>query len=109
MIRESDPMPYVYMLRCSDGSLYVGSTRNLDARMTQHSAGKGSVYTSRRMPVELVWAAEYDEVRDAYAMEKRLQGWSRAKREALIRGDWDEVHRNTGSAAYIARKRGERD
>ncbi|MCL2796353.1 MAG: GIY-YIG nuclease family protein [Microbacteriaceae bacterium] len=98
-------MPHVYMLRCADGSLYVGSTRNLDARMSQHSAGRGSVYTSRRMPVELVWAAEYDEVRDAYAMEKKIQGWSRTKREALIRGDWDDVHRNTGSGSNIRRKR----
>jgi len=98
-------MPYVYMLRCSDGSYYVGSTRDLDRRMTEHSSGKGSIYTSRRMPVELVWAEEYDSVADAYAMEKKIQGWSRAKREALIRGDWRDVHRNTGNRRQLTKKR----
>jgi predicted GIY-YIG superfamily endonuclease len=98
-------MPFVYMLRCSDGSYYVGSTRNLDHRLTQHSSGKGSAYTSKRMPVELVWAEEYESVADAYAMEKKIQGWSRAKREALIRGDWGEVHRNTGNRRQLKTKR----
>ncbi|QCR19760.1 GIY-YIG nuclease family protein [Agrococcus sp. SGAir0287] len=86
-------MPHVYMLRCADGSLYVGSTRNLDARMQQHASGKGAVYTSSRLPVELVWAAEYERVDEAWAMERRLHGWGRAKREALIRGDWTAISR----------------
>ncbi len=77
----------MYILRCSDGSYYVGSTRNLESRMLQHAVGEGSGYTSRRMPVELVYAHECLNVGDAYALEKRVQGWSRAKREALIRGD----------------------
>ncbi|WP_022882923.1 GIY-YIG nuclease family protein [Gryllotalpicola ginsengisoli] len=99
-------MPHVYMLRCADGSYYVGSTRDLDQRMAQHWSGKGAKYTSTRLPVELVWAEEYDSVADAYAMEKKIQGWSRAKREALIRGDWDGVHRNTGNRRQLRRKRG---
>src|SRR5690606_12332314 len=77
----------MYILRCSDGSYYVGSTRNLDARMQQHALGRGSSYTSRRMPVELVYAQEFETVAEAYAAEKHVQGWSRAKREALIRGE----------------------
>jgi putative endonuclease len=77
----------MYMLRCLDGSYYVGSARNLDARMQQHAAGEGCAYTSRRMPVELVYAQEFGTVAEAYAAEKRVQGWSRAKREALIRGE----------------------
>lgn len=81
-------MPHVYMLRCGDGSYYVGSTRNLDVRMEQHGSGRGSVYTSTRLPVELVFAEEYDRVDEAYAREKQIQGWSRAKREALIRGNF---------------------
>jgi len=77
----------MYILRCSDGSYYVGSTRDLDARMQQHAAGEGSRYTSARMPVALVYAQEFGDLREAYAAEKRVQGWSRAKREALIRGE----------------------
>ena len=78
----------MYILRCSDGSYYVGSTRNLDARMQQHAAGEGSRYTSTRTPVELVFRQECATVAEAYALEKRVQGWSRAKREALIRGEY---------------------
>ena len=84
-------MPWVYMLRCSDGSYYVGSTRTLERRLQEHVDGKGAQYTRRRLPVELAWAGEFDRVADAYAMEKRIQGWSRAKREALIAGDWDAI------------------
>jgi putative endonuclease len=76
----------MYMLRCSDGSYYVGSARDLDARMQQHAAGEGGAYTSRRMPVELVYVQEFGSVAEAFAAEKQVQGWSRAKREALIRG-----------------------
>jgi putative endonuclease len=75
-----------YMLRCSDSSYYVGSTRNLDHRMMQHYSGNGSAYTSIRMPVELVWFEEFGRIDEAYAREKQVQGWSRAKREALIGG-----------------------
>jgi len=74
-------MPACYLLRCADGSYYVGSTRDLPTRLAQHASGMGSEYTSKRMPVELVWAAEFDRIDDAYFLEKRIQGWSRAKRE----------------------------
>lgn len=85
-------MPFVYMLRCADGSYYVGSTRvSLDHRLWQHSTGFGCLYTSTRLPVELVFAQEYERVDEAYAREKQIQGWSRAKREALIRGDHDSL------------------
>ena len=82
-------MAYMYILRCSDGSYYVGSTRNLESRLYQHQTGIGAEYTRCRRPVELVYAYEFEDVADAYAAEKRVQGWSRAKREALIRGDYD--------------------
>jgi len=75
-----------YMLRCSDGSYYVGSARDLDHRMMQHYSGRGAQYTSTRMPVELVWFEPFDRVDEAYAREKQVQRWSRAKREALISG-----------------------
>ncbi len=77
----------MYILRCADGSYYVGSTRDLEGRMQQHATGAGSRYTSARMPVELVFVQECADVGEAYAAEKKVQGWSRAKREALIRGE----------------------
>jgi len=86
-------MPFVYILRCSDRSYYVGSTWNLDTRLWQHSTGAGAKYTSTRLPVELVFAQEYERVDEAYAREKQVQGWSRAKREALIAGEYNELPR----------------
>jgi putative endonuclease len=79
----------MYILRCADGSYYVGSTRNLETRMEQHASGLGSKYTSTRTPVELVYFCECESIGDAYALEKKVQGWSRAKREALISGKFD--------------------
>lgn len=81
-------MPWTYMLQCSDGSYYVGSTWQLESRVEQHQTGHGAEYTKRRRPVELVYAAEFERIDDAFAWEKRLQGWGRAKRQALIRGDF---------------------
>ena len=78
---------FAYMLLCSDGSYYVGSTRDLERRLWEHSAGLGAEYTKHRRPVKLVWHAEFENVGEAFFWEKRIQRWSRAKREALIRGD----------------------
>ena len=74
-------------MKCADGSYYVGSTKNLDLRIAQHQSGKGSRYTSGRLPVELIYGEQYDRVADAYAREKQVQNWSRAKREALINSE----------------------
>src|SRR6185436_9020123 len=82
-------MAWMYILKCADDSYYVGSTKNLDLRISQHQSGKGSRYTSGRLPVELVYGEEYDRIADAYAREKQVQNWSRAKREALIDGNLD--------------------
>jgi putative endonuclease len=79
-------MPWMYILECSDGSYYVGSTKDLEHRLWQHQQGIGAKYTSRRLPVKLVYAEEYERVAEAYAREKQVQNWSRAKREALIQG-----------------------
>ncbi len=84
-------MPFVYILRCSDNSYYVGSTRNLEHRLWQHSTGAGCSYTRKRQPVILVFAEEYDRIDEAYAREKQLQGWSRKKREALINDRMDKL------------------
>jgi putative endonuclease len=80
-------MAWMYILECADGSYYVGSTRNLEQRIFQHQQGLGATYTSNRLPVKLVYGEEYDRVADAYAREKQVQGWRRAKRKALINGD----------------------
>ena len=84
---QRDAMAWVYILECSDGSYYVGSTVDLERRVSEHDLGLGAAYTKRRRPVRLVWAEEHFRVDDAFAMEKRIQGWSRRKREALIRGE----------------------
>lgn len=81
----------MYILECSDKSYYVGSTWDVSVRVPQHQAGLGSEYTKRRLPVELVYAAEFDRIEDAFAMEKRVQGWSRAKRRALIEGRYADL------------------
>jgi len=79
---------YVYILECADGSYYVGSTRNLERRLWEHQEGLAAEYTRRRRPVELVWQQRFENVGEAFFWEKRIQNWSRAKREALIRGDY---------------------
>ena len=81
-------MAYVYILECADGSYYVGSTRNLEARLWQHQQALGGAYTSKRLPVKVVYACEFASVVDAWGVERKLHGWSRVKREALIRGDY---------------------
>ena len=80
-------MAWMYILKCADSSYYVGSTKNLELRLSQHQSGKGSRYTSGRLPVELVYGEEYDRVADAYSREKQVQNRGRAKREALINGN----------------------
>ena len=84
---------FVYMLLCADGSYYVGSARgeSLDKRIGEHQAGTLGGYTSTRRPVRLVYQEHFDRITDAIAAERRIKGWSRAKKEALIRGDWDSV------------------
>jgi putative endonuclease len=84
-------MAWVYMLRCSDGSFYVGSTTDLPARLQQHDVGLGATYTRRRLPVELVWSHETEKVEEAFALEKQIQNWSRAKRTALIEGRIEDL------------------
>ena len=80
-------MAWVYILECRDGSFYVGSTFDLERRVSEHNEGLGAAYTRRRRPVTLRWSAYYDRVEDAYQMEKRLQRWGRAKRQVLVDGD----------------------
>ena len=82
---------YIYILKCSDGSYYTGSTVNLESRVYQHQQGKGANFTKTRLPVELVFYEEYDSIVDAFHREKQIQGWSRKKKEALINHECDKL------------------
>ena len=84
-------MPYMYILRCRDGSFYVGSTIDLERRLTQHQLGQGARYTAERLPVELAYVEEFSRIDDAFAREKQVQNWGRAKRLALIEGRFDDL------------------
>ena len=77
-------MPYVYILKCSDGSFYTGSTWNLKKRLWEHQCGDGADYTKKRLPVELVFFESFDRIDEAFEREKQNQGWSRRKKLALI-------------------------
>lgn len=94
---------YVYMLRCADGSYYIGSATgdDLAPRIAQHQAGAFPGYTATRRPVTLVWSEHFDRITDGITAERQLKGWSRAKKEALITSDWAAV-------SQFARRRGGR-
>ncbi len=82
---------WTYLLRCSDGSYYAGHTDDIDIRMAQHESGSLAGYTAKRRPVLLVWSDTFMTRDDAFAAERRIKGWSRAKKEALMKGDWDRI------------------
>jgi putative endonuclease len=83
----------LYILQCADGSYYVGTTRleEIETRVSQHNLGLFGGYTAKRRPVTLVYSAHFDHITDAIACERQLKGSSRAKKEALIRGDFDAL------------------
>jgi putative endonuclease len=87
----------MYILECSDGTYYVGSTKDLEFRLSEHQAGKGAKYTSRRLLIKLVYSEGHERVVYAYIREKQVQNWSRRKREALI-------NRNTEALPELAKK-----
>ena len=82
---------FVYILRCADGRYYVGSTRGdtPDRRIGEHVGGEFPGFTRARRPVTVVHVEEFQRITDAVAAERRIKGWSRSKKEALIAGDWD--------------------
>jgi len=80
---------YLYIVRCADRSFYIGTTRTLlEIRIAQHNAGTFPGYTFTRRPVELVYSQWFERITDAIENERKLKRWSRAKKEALIRGDF---------------------
>ena len=84
---------FVYILECSDKSLYTGHTDNLEARLGAHHRGTFRGYTSRRRPLRLLFVEEFATREEALAAERQIKGWRRAKKLALARGDWEEVQR----------------
>jgi predicted GIY-YIG superfamily endonuclease len=82
---------WTYILKCADGRYYIGHTDVLEQRVAQHQAGKGSDFTARRQPVMLVWSENFGMREEALTAEPQIKGWSRAKKEALIAGDWKRV------------------
>lgn len=77
------------MLRCSDKSYDIGSTSHDDVtvRVVEHNEGRYPGFTAKRLPVVLVWSKHFDRLEEAHEAERRLKGWSRVKKEALIAGD----------------------
>jgi predicted GIY-YIG superfamily endonuclease len=96
-------MPFwVYILQCADDSYYAGHTDNLETRLSQHQSGQVRGYTLSRLPVRLVFSQSHDSREEALAAERQIKGWTRKKKQAMIRGDWAEVSRlahsrNTGN------------
>jgi len=83
-LRLESGVPFVYMLRCGDGSLYTGIAKDLDKRLAQHQAGRASRYTRARLPVAIVWSREIESWGDALREEIRIKALSRAEKEVLV-------------------------
>jgi predicted GIY-YIG superfamily endonuclease len=86
-------MFWVYILRCADDSYYTGHTDNLEIRIGQHQTGECAGYTVTRRPLELAWSQECPTREEALSAERQIKGWSRKKKEAMMRNDWAEVSR----------------
>ncbi len=85
-------MVVVYILKCRDGSYYTGSTTDLQRRVLEHNNGQIAGYTFTRRPVTVVFCQEVSNLDQAFALERQIKGWSRAKKEALIAGDYSLLH-----------------
>ena len=84
---------YVYILRCADETYYTGHSENLELRLAAHNSGEFEGYTQTRLPAELIFFEEFPTRYEALERERQLKGWSRAKKEALIAGDWNRIRR----------------
>jgi predicted GIY-YIG superfamily endonuclease len=82
---------WTYILHCRGGAFYTGHTDDLETRIGQHQTGHFEGFTADRLPVALVWSAEFPTRHEALFMERRIKGWTRAKKMALIRGDFDAL------------------
>lgn len=78
-------MPFTYVLLCADKTFYTGSTWDLIIRLREHKNGEGSSYTSRRLPVRVVYYEQYERIGDAFLREKKILGWTHGKKRMLVR------------------------
>ena len=99
---------WAYMLHCRGGYFYVGHTDDLEHRIAEHRAGSLPGFTRDHLPVELVWSEAFPTRYEALAAERRIKGWSRAKKMALIRGDWDRISRLAKGKTALRQAQGER-
>jgi len=83
---------WVYILKCRDASYYTGKTQDLECRIAQHQNGTYKGYTSKRLPVKLVFVQGFATYYDAIMAERQIKGWSHTKKTALIRGDFELLH-----------------
>tara|TARA_B110000285_G_C14539734_1_gene344465 strand:+ start:111 stop:410 length:300 start_codon:yes stop_codon:yes gene_type:complete len=83
---------YMYILKCSNNTYYTGSTKHLERRILQHQSGAGANYTKKHQPVELAYYEEYNRIDTAFYREKQVQNWSKAKKEALIKGELGKLN-----------------
>ena len=99
-------MAWVYILKCSDGLYYTGSAIDLEKRIAEHMAGTYDGYPSKRLPVKVVFSCKMPTIFDAFLRERQIKGWTRRKKEALIKGEWNKLieyskskkgHPSTGS------------
>ncbi len=88
---------FVYILKCSDGSYYTGHTDNIEARIHAHKNKLYDNYTAIRLPVKVAFVQMFNTRDAAFAAERKIKGWSRKKKEALIKGDWKEIKRLANS------------
>ncbi|MCL2682133.1 MAG: GIY-YIG nuclease family protein [Bacteroidales bacterium] len=84
---------YMYILECATGHYYTGSTNNLECRLAEHQNCEGANFTKKHLPVKLVYFEEFQRIDHAFYREKQVQGWSRKKKEALINGTLEKLHK----------------
>lgn len=94
---------WVYILLCADNTFYTGCTTNIKNRIWEHKSGHYQGYTSKRLPVKLVWFEEFRDINEAIDMERRIKKWSKAKKIALIRGDFEKVSELARSNEIVER------
>ena len=84
-------MPFTFILKCSDNTLYTGTAWDIEKQVWEHQHGQGTLYTKQRLPVKFVYCEEYERIHEARIREKQIQGWKREKKTALIEGRVGEL------------------
>lgn len=84
---------WIYILECADGSLYTGTTHDLDKIVNYHNSAKGSLYTQTRLPIKLIYQEYYDDEKEADRRATQIQGWTRRKKWALVKGEIENLEK----------------